>query len=66
MFNSFTYQKPVVNYEQLMSVLKDFPKNKIDEVVKRARSLGISEDYISQGLQIIEQIKSSSSQKIPS
>lgn len=66
MFNSFTYQKPVVNYEQLMSALKDCPKDKIDEVVKRARSLGISEDYISQGLQIIEQIKSSSSQKIPS
>ena len=49
-----------------MSALKDCPKDKIDEVVKRAHSLGISEDYISQGLQIIEQIKSSSSQKIPS
>ena len=49
-----------------MSLLKNCPKDKIDEVVKRARSLGISEDYISQGLQIIEQTKSSSSQKIPS
>lgn len=66
MFNSFNYQKPVVSYEQLISALKDCPKDKIDEVVERARSLGISEDNISSGLQIIEQIKSSSSQKIPS
>ena len=43
MFNSFTYQKPVVNYEQLMSALKDCPKDKIDEIVKE---VNVSDEYI--------------------
>ena len=34
-------------------------KEKIEEIVKRARSLGISESYISQGLKTINKIKES-------
>ena len=61
MFNNFNYQKPVINYDQFISALKKYPKDKIDKTVEKARSLGISEDYISNGLQIIEQIKNCSS-----
>lgn len=56
MYNNNSSQ-PNISYEQLMSMIKQMPKNQLDIIVKRAKSLGISESYIQEGLQIINQIK---------
>lgn len=56
MYNN-NFSKPNVSYEQLMSMIKQMPENQLDMIVKKAKSLGISESYINQGLQIINQIK---------
>lgn len=56
MYNN-NFSKPNVSYEQLMSMIKQMPENQLDMIVQKAKSLGISESYINQGLQIINQIK---------
>ena len=56
MYNN-NFSKPNVSYEQLMSMIKQMRENQLDMIVQKAKSLGISESYINQGLQIINQIK---------
>ena len=56
MYNN-NFSKPNVSYEQLMSMIKQMPENQLDMIVQKAKSLGMSESYINQGLQIINQIK---------
>ena len=56
MYNN-NFSKPNVSYEQLMSMIKQMPENQLDMIVQKAKSLGISESYINQGLPIINQIK---------
>ena len=56
MYNN-NFSKPNVSYEQLMSMIKQMPENQLDMIVQKAKSLGISDSYINQELQIINQIK---------
>ena len=52
-------QQPAVDYKQFVNLVRQMSDEKIEEIVKRARSLGISESYISQGLKTINKIKES-------
>lgn len=60
MFINNYISQPTVSYDKAMSMLRNLPQEKIDEAVNRAKNLGISESFITQGLQIINQLKSES------
>lgn len=55
--NNFSQQRPTISMEQLIDLMKKLPKSKIEETVNYARKLGISEDYINEGLKIIKKIR---------
>ena len=57
--NNKFFQKPTLSLEQFCNLLRNVPKSKIKEIVKKARELGISEDYIKEGLKLINTLKKS-------
>lgn len=59
--NTQNFSQP--NYDQFCRSVRQLPDEKIEEIVRRARSLGISETYITQGLKTINKIKEKSIDK---
>ena len=46
-----------IAYQTLLYKISDLTQDQIDNVVKQARSMGISQDQINQGLELIKQLK---------
>ena len=46
-----------IAYQTLLYKISDLTQDQIDNVVKQAQSMGISQDQINQGLELIKQLK---------
>lgn len=46
-----------ITYQTLLYKISDLTQDQIDNVVKQAQSMGISQDQINQGLELIKQLK---------
>lgn len=46
-----------IAYQTLLYKISDLTQDQIDNVVRQAQSMGISQDQINQGLELIKQLK---------
>ena len=46
-----------ITYQTLLYKISDLTQDQIDNVVKQAQSMSISQDQINQGLELIKQLK---------